>query len=295
LPAWSEKIVPFINKKEVLLYSIPLLLIATTNAIFYRVDVLMLGYFHAPGQVALYRLAAQLALIIVFPLAIFNKRFTAAIAEYHHNNKLEKLDFLFKTITRWIFMVSFPIFLIIVLLRKDLILIFGRQYMAAWKVLIVASLAQLISALVGSAGYMLSMTANQKILLAITVATKLLNVVLNLLLIPRFGGLGAASATTISIALWNIFCLLFVWRKVKVHPFSFKIYKPLLNGIVSFMLAQSILNAFHFLGTIARISLGGLIFCGFYLLIGFLLKYEEEEIYILNALKAKWGKRNANA
>ena len=52
-----------------------------------------------------------------------------------------------------------------------------------------------------------------------------LNIVLNLLLIPQWGIIGAALAATISLASWNIILAIYIFRKTGVISGAFALIK----------------------------------------------------------------------
>ena len=95
------------------------------------------------------------------------------------------------------------------------------------------SAGQLVSTLVGSAGYLLIMTGRPKLELANTVLFVLLKVALGVVLIPRWGLLGAAVSTGLSVALLNLTRLIEVRILTGVHPYSTKYLKLLSAGLVS--------------------------------------------------------------
>ena len=56
----------------------------------------------------------------------------------------------------------------------------------------------------GAAGFLMTMTGQHREAARIFFAALVLNVILNLVLIPSFGAAGAASATAISKLAWNV-------------------------------------------------------------------------------------------
>ena len=90
---------------------------------------------------------------------------------------------------------------------------FGLDFIEGKTALYVLLFGQLINVLCGPVGYILMMTNKQKILRNIIVVSALLNISLNILLIPEYGILGAAFATTASLILWNISSLIYVYKK----------------------------------------------------------------------------------
>ena len=104
-----------IDRKEVFSFAMSLFLIGIINVILQNIDVLMIGFLRSPREVGIYAPAFSISLLVFFPLTMFSAIFSPIVADYYHASKINEFDFLFKTITRWAFTLSFPIFLFILL------------------------------------------------------------------------------------------------------------------------------------------------------------------------------------
>ena len=91
--------------------------------------------------------------------------------------------------------------------------LFGHEFGRAYWPLLLLAVGQLVNAWFGPTGMLLNMTGHEReVTRAVTVAAGM-NVVLNLLLIPPFGVVGAAIATSASLVFWNIWLWLVArWR-----------------------------------------------------------------------------------
>lgn len=271
-----------IEQKTILMYTLPLSLGAVTSILFQRTDTVILGFFRPATDVGIYGLAASIAFGITFFLYVFNQVFAPIIAGYYNSKRIKELEYLFKTITRWVFMLTFPLFLFILLLRSEIMLFLGKAYVQGAPVLLVLALAQLFNISVGSVTYMLSMTAHPRIFLINSVIGNAVNIILNIILIPRFGIMGAAFATGLAIITWNSLNLAFVYKKIHIHPLSLFIYKPLVSGIMAYCIVWGIYQ-FVALDCIAKLLIGLLLF-PIYLGLEFLMKLEKEDIFVLTRI-----------
>ena len=77
---------------------------------------------------------------------------------------------------------------------------------------------QLVNVLSGSVGMLLSMTGRHYFASLMVTACALLNVLLNYLLIPRFGMTGAALATVVTMILWNVAFVFRVRSVLDIRP-----------------------------------------------------------------------------
>ncbi|MEO0985183.1 MAG: polysaccharide biosynthesis C-terminal domain-containing protein [Cyanobacteria bacterium J06639_14] len=96
--------------------------------------------------------------------------------------------------------------------------LFGPEFIAAKGSLIVLILGQLVNVGAGSVGYLMTMTGYQNQSALVMVVSALANVILNLMGIHFFGIIGAAIATALSMAMWNIWLYSLVVQKLGVRP-----------------------------------------------------------------------------
>jgi hypothetical protein len=117
--------------------------------------------------------------------------------------------------------------------------------------------------------------------------TFVLNIILNLFLIPKYGIVGAAIATTISVTLINLIRIFEVYTILKIHPYNASYVKHFLSGLV---LIGSVISAKHFIFPhcgipfIAGITLGCLCL---YFVVFRLLGLDEEDYIMLNLIRKR--------
>ncbi len=87
--------------------------------------------------------------------------------------------------------------------------------------LAVLAIGQLINAGLGAVGFLLTMTGHERETARVLWQTTALNVVLNLALIPLFGAVGAAIASSTSLAIWNVVLARLAWRRLGLNTTAF--------------------------------------------------------------------------
>ncbi|HMG66755.1 MAG TPA: polysaccharide biosynthesis C-terminal domain-containing protein, partial [Chitinophagaceae bacterium] len=90
------------------------------------------------------------------------------------------------------------------------------------RALAILCIGQLINVLCGSVGTVLIMTGHQKFSVYALVVSTVVNIILNILLTPRYGVVGTAIATAGSLMMWNLLMYWFVRKKVKIFPTAFQ-------------------------------------------------------------------------
>lgn len=217
--------------KGLLRFSLPVIFIGFGQFLLNQTDRVMLGYFLTSVDVGIYSAAAIIAMQITFFVSqAANLAFAPMIADLHSRERLKELDGMFKRVTRWVVTLTLPWVLIMVLFPEMVMGLFGTEYIDGSLVLVILALAFFIDAATGPVGYIMVMTGKQDIELINTLSMAVVNVGLNLWLIPLYGIIGAAIATGLSTALTNIVRLAEVRILVGIQPYTRKLLKPLLAG-----------------------------------------------------------------
>lgn len=189
-----------------------------TEQFMRHADVLMLGMLAATVDVGVYRVAAQGALIV--GLALFALNMTAApfVARLHAEGEQAKLQKLVTHLALASLAFALAVTLVFVVFGDWLLsTFFGTEYVSAWLPLLILALGQVVSAGFGATGMLLNMTGHEREVTRAVAAAAGLNVVLNLLLIPSFGVIGAAIATSASLVFWNVWLWLVVKSRLGIR------------------------------------------------------------------------------
>jgi O-antigen/teichoic acid export membrane protein len=132
----------------------------------------------------------------------------------------------------------------------DIIAVLNPEYLSGVPVLQILSLSQLMFAIVGPVALILTMTHYVRLNLFDLLLTLILSVVLDLILIPRFGAVGAAIAGMISIIFINLIRLAQVYKLFGIHPYNLSYLKPLIASILAVLAS---LGAIHLLSDLSHL------------------------------------------
>lgn len=282
---FSPEVKPTFLWRKLLRFSLPTFFAGLSYVLVTRTDRLMIGYFLEPKDVGIYNAAFQISMQMSIFLAAIVYIFTPMISELHSRNRQQELNALFKQATRWIATFTLPLFLIIFLFKGELLSLFGEAFTAGSTVLVIMLMASIVNTSTGPVGVTLQMTGKQDIDLTNNVVLFILNVALNLILIPRFGITGAVIATATSFSLIHIARLVEVYFLLKLSPYDRKIIKPVVSFLVGFAGILFIESQFE-LGIGNKILYGGGVLVLYFLLL-YLLKIEKEDYEILNHIVRK--------
>ena len=199
--------------------SYPMALSAIAYFIMQSVDIIILTVYEGFDNVAHYSIAVKLATVTALALMSVNIVIAPKIAEIYNTNDFNRLNKLIRDAARIIFIISLPVLLILFIFSGPTLSLFGEGYVFAKQALWVLLAGQFFSALCGPGAIYLNMTGKQKKLNNILISGLIVNVVLNLVLIPIYGIEGAATATLISMVFWNSLIVAVIYRADRIKIF----------------------------------------------------------------------------
>jgi O-antigen/teichoic acid export membrane protein len=285
---------PFeIHAKNIIIFSLPLFFAAFFKIIMDQADTLIIGFFLSKEAVGIYGITKRIIPSITFSLAAFNNIFAPIISDLYASKKMRELNTLFKTVARWIFSSSLPIFIFLVFFAKPILSIFGKSFIEGYWVMIILCFGQFINSATGSVGFMLMMTGRPAVNAINSALLCLVSIILNLILVPRYGIMGAAFSGLTSISVIQILRVIEVWYFLKVHPYRTDFIKPVISALASILVLQGLLHLIF--KNQLHVTMLPVLFCIFFIGYGFfiwLLKLSQEDYFILNSIKRKFISTN---
>jgi len=179
--------------------SIPLLLMDSFTLLMTNIDILLLERFVNPDQIAIYFAAARTISFISFihfaVTAVAMPRFAAAFAANEPKVAAAHLA-RFRNWTLW---PSLALSIVLLGSGKFILAMFGPAFIAAWPVMFALVAGHLARAAAGPAESLLMVSGRHVYTAVVTGLTALLNIALNLALVPRHGLVGAGMATAAAL------------------------------------------------------------------------------------------------
>ncbi|MEV6636739.1 flippase [Actinoplanes sp. NPDC051470] len=204
--------------------------LASTGLIW--LDTLLLGFFASP-DIGVYNVSTRLVTVAVFVLAPLNAAFAPYLADLYHRGELDQVRASYRAVTGWVIRLSLPAFAALLAFPDELLTLFGNAYAAGAAVTVILAVGQLVNAATGPCGTVLNMSGQVALNMADNVAALVLNVLLNLVLIPEYGIVGAAVAWAASLTVVNLARVIQVRRLIATLPASRGMAKGLLAGVAA--------------------------------------------------------------
>ncbi len=241
---FRTKIKPKIEIRELFSYSWPLTLMPLVYMILSWTDTLMLGYFLDSKSVGVYNVARPTAAFVMMIPDALSQLFLPVFTGLFAIKKYNEMRSVYRTISRWLFMSVLPISLIFIFFSEIIITtLFGTEYSAASVPFSILSLGFFLSIIAGPGGGALATIGKTKITLITTTIAAILNVVLNLVLIPVYGISGAAMATAFSMIVQYWLNMILANHYLKLFPFGIYYFKPITASVFSISLLYGLLKA----------------------------------------------------
>jgi len=277
-------------KKELLTFSLPLLAAVVLTTIVNWTDTLMLGYFKVPEAVGLYNAASPFAQFIFMPMTALTLIYIPTATSLYSQNLLDELRRNYTIITKWLTFITLPIFLIFSLFPEAVLnLFFGTAYSAAAPALRILPLGFMLSNLLGPNTATLIALGRSRFVMWVTLIAAMLNVALNIALIPPLGIVGAAIASAASFSLANIIVAIRLYSLGRIQPLSRNLLKPLLACIVLTVLFQVVISRF-FTISLWMLPLVFILYYGVYGIATVLLRsFDREDIALLLEIEKRSG------
>jgi O-antigen/teichoic acid export membrane protein len=198
-----------------------------------QTEVIVLGLLAPAATIGIFGVAKRLSMIIGGLLTSVTVLFNPMVADLHHRGRTGELDRLFRTSSRWLFTLGWPVCLAEMLLAPEIVRVFGRSFASGAPALVILAVGQLVNVGTGAASSLLVMAGRARLTLATSVLFLALSIVLDLLLIPRHGLLGAAVANAGAMVVVNLLRLWQVYRFLGLAPYDRRFLRPLAAGLAA--------------------------------------------------------------
>ena len=209
--------------------------LASTGLIW--ADIVLLGLFRSSVEVGVYNVATRLVHLATFVMLPINAAFAPRIADLYHRGRMDSLQRTYGVATSWIVRLSLPAFVLLVAFPRDLLRLFGKGFAVGAAVTVILAVGKLVDAATGPCGMVLNMSGRPAINVLDNIVGLVVNILLNLLLIPRYGIVGAAVAWAVSLILINLARVTQVWVALRMLPVDAGVLKGLVAGAGAFAAA----------------------------------------------------------
>jgi len=203
--------------------SLPILLVESFYLLLSYTDVLVLQQFRAPEEVGVYFAVIKTLALVSFIHYAMSATTAHRFAEYHALGDSQRLSAYVAHAINWTFWPSLAATIALLALGRPLLWLFGPQFVVGYDIMFVAAIGLVVRSAIGPVERLLNMLGHQHICAAAYALAFAMNLALCVALVPRFGGHGAAAATSISLTFETVLLFWIVRRRLGLHVLPFGI------------------------------------------------------------------------
>jgi O-antigen/teichoic acid export membrane protein len=240
-------------KKEINSYNLFSILNDISSQLATKIDTIMVGSmlvnpFLALVQAGIYSTVLFMSNAISIPANSMLRIANPIVATHMANNELVETNSLYKKTSITLIILGLGVFFVIWSLFEDIFSLtkYSEQLLVGKYVFLYLAISKLFDMITSINSYILIYSKFFKANLIFVVILGALNIFLNIKLIPIYGMEGAAIASLTSLVTYNTLRLLYIYFKLKIHPFSSDTIKVLSIGAISFVILYFLPNGSYF-------------------------------------------------
>jgi O-antigen/teichoic acid export membrane protein len=201
--------------------SLPILLVESFYLLLSYTDVLVLQQFRSSEEVGVYFAVVKTLALVSFIHYAMAATTAHRFAEYHALGDKPRLEAYVGHAINWTFWPSLAATVALLALGKPLLWLFGPQFVGGYDIMFIAAIGLVVRSAIGPVERLLNMLGHQHICALAYALSFVMNLVLCVVLVPRFGGHGAAAATSISLAFETVLLFWIVRQRLGLHVLAF--------------------------------------------------------------------------
>jgi O-antigen/teichoic acid export membrane protein len=275
------------ERKELIKYSWPLFFSGLIGITMGRIDNIFLGIFDTSETLGVYTAAFPTAQTLMVIGGSLSGILFPTVSEYYAKGMKERSIEITSIALKWIIAASLPaLALMVIFARPILTLLFGTAYSSGGTALAILGTAYFIQTTTVYAGSFINSEDRTQIMLYNSLAVAIINIGLNLLLIPRYSATGASAATAFAITIGSLIAVVESYYFFDVQPYRLKDITPAIvstavAGILSYGALRSIFDVIPRLALIPGLALFGSIYAITFFLTG---GVSDEDIEVLKEI-----------
>jgi O-antigen/teichoic acid export membrane protein len=228
--------------------------------IFSYADTILIGIFMTPGDVGIYRIAFQLAAVASFLVLAFQAVLFPWWSRWHAKNDIHMIELSLSKATTYCLLLAIPVTAGgIILSEKLLYFFYGESFQSGSNALIILLFVQIANIFMLLLTMCLTAVNKPRESFIVTLVSAVLNIFLNIMLIPVFGILGAAVATLVTITVNALLAYILLKPVVKLSLERKSIGFMIVSSIV---MSVVVLVYYYYLGIENFLSLCAIILIG---------------------------------
>ena len=219
-------------------FTTPRAVATVTSTIINRIDIVIIAIMKGPVEAAVYTAATRFLVLGQFAGTAIARSSQPRLTELFTVHDRHGTNVVYQATTAWLILLTFPIYLLVLVYGSQALAVFGHSYRAGYPVMVVLCIAMLAGALTGQVDIVLITSGKSSWSMLNGLLVLITNVGLDLWLIPRHGILGAAIAWATAITVSNVVPLIQLAVVFRLQPISRGVVIAIVLTVASFFIVS---------------------------------------------------------
>ena len=190
------------------------------SQLLFWIDTFVLATYRGSHEVGVYGATVRTGQSLLLFLTSLSLVFSPFVADLHHRGERDKLDSLYKTVTRLGLATTIPLLLGLAILPGTVMRVYGRDFVAGKSALQILIIGLIVPVVVGTVGFILIMVGRTGWDLVIYAGSFVTAVGIAMVLAPKYGMVGTAIAEAVTLTVSAFARLWLVKKFVNIWPFD---------------------------------------------------------------------------
>lgn len=201
--------------------SLPIMMVEGFFLLLSHIDILVLQHYRSAEEVGIYFAVVKTLALVSFIHYAMSATTAHRFTEYYTSGDTARLSAYVAHAIKWTFWPSLAATLALLAFGEPLLWLFGPQFTAGYGIMFVAAIGLIARAAIGPVERLLNMSGNQNTCALAYASAFVVNIALCVMLVPRYGGYGAAAATSAALVFESIVLFVLTKRRLGLHVLVF--------------------------------------------------------------------------
>jgi O-antigen/teichoic acid export membrane protein len=207
--------------KEWFATALPIMMVEGFYLLLSYTDVLMLQQFRSSEEVGIYFAVVKTLALISFIHYAMAASTAHRFSEFNTRGDRERLESYLAGAIKWTFWPSVAATLALLAIGKPMLWLFGPNFVQGYSIMFLLAIGLVARSAIGPVERLLNMLGQQNSCALAYAGAFVMNLVLCWLLVPGYGGHGAAVATSVSLIFETVLLFWITRRRLGLHVFAF--------------------------------------------------------------------------
>lgn len=222
LPARENAVREGLRRNNIMRYSLFIVMAATVTMVVSRIDVLMIRGLLGPEAVTLYTIAFFMGSVVGLPGRALSTSLRPVLSNAFARNDMQQVSEVYKRAAQSQFYINGVVLLFILANFNWVMLLLPESYRVPGLVVLLIGLSQVVQTAAGPNGIILQLGKRVHYNLYVACLLFFLTIILNWVLIPKFGLIGAGFSALLAIGIFNLVRGYLVFRDFKIKPYEWR-------------------------------------------------------------------------